>query len=63
MISASEEVVDELLPHKEVLQKTVGLLSDDIQVANLATKILVNLGTDTSVGSLVIYAFLVTQKF
>jgi hypothetical protein len=47
MISASEEVVDELLPHTDVLQKTVSLLSDDIQVANLATKILVNLGTDT----------------
>lgn len=44
MLSASEEVIDELLPHREVLQKTASLLSDEIQVANLASKILINLG-------------------
>lgn len=47
MLSASEEVIDELLPHREVLQKTASLLSDEIQVANLASKILINLGTFT----------------
>ncbi|XP_022328656.1 26S proteasome non-ATPase regulatory subunit 5-like [Crassostrea virginica] len=44
MVVASVEVIDELLPHREMLQKTATMLSDDIQVANLASKVLINLG-------------------